>query len=671
MTPRLLALAAAAAACLALPLAAAAAPADYVLTGARIYTEDAGRTTAQALAVRDGRIVYVGTAAGAQALVGPKTVVEQGGGRLVLPGLVDAHTHPTGTADLDVCSLESQDSTLDALVPFIQACIARYHIAPGAWVTVQQWNFTGGNQPSAANPNLRAALDHASSVNPVALLGNDGHHGAFNSLGLARAKTPDGRVVGYSRATLKRDFPQFRKLIGVDAAGEPNGTVNEDARDSLGAPDLLMVNLGALMKTPEKVPERYNSVGITAVQDALVTPPIVAYYDTLLAHGTLTMRVNLMQLYEPEDYRAADGHIDYDRLLAQALAVHRKYAGSELVRADAVKIFVDGVLEGNPYAVPPTLPDSPSLKPYLQPIFGPDADGKLAVKGYVDLQSPVCVAQRADPDRFAEPAAVAAFIKANGYHPDQCAISSGKLQHERQVILDYARRAHLAGFTLHFHAIGDAAVHTAVDAVEAARAADGNDKTPDTIAHLQQVSPEDVARIGKDHLYLAYTYSWATAIPEYDISVVPFIEHVSGNSFAAFHDPNSYYEKQFYPAKSTQRAGAILVAGSDAPVGTRDPQPFVNMMTGVTRRQPPFAPANPQERLDVRDVIDAYTINGARAMGRADEFGSLEVGKSADFILLDRDIVALADAGKAEDIGNTRVLETWFMGRKVYAAPIK
>ena len=491
-----------AALCLATPTASLATPADYVLTGAKIYTEDAKHSVAEALAVSGGKIVYVGDAAGAKALIGPATQVEQGDGRLVLPGLVDAHIHPTGIADLDVCSLESQNITLDALPAFVQACIARYHIQPGQWVAVQQWNFTGGNDPSIANPTLRAALDHASLVNPVTLVGNDGHHGAFNSLALARAKTPAGQVVGFTRATLRSDFPQFQKVIGVDAAGEPNGTVNEDARGVMGAPDLLSVNFEALMKTPEKVPQRLNSVGITAIQDAAVVPEIIPFYDSLLADGKMTVRVNLMQLYQPEDFKAADG----------------------------------------------------------------------------------------------------------------------------------------------------------------------TDKTPDTIAHLQVVSPEDVARIGKDHLYLAYTYSWMTAVPEYDISVVPFFEHVSGNSFAAFHDPKSYYEQQFYPDKATKLAGATLVAGSDAPVNTRDPQPFVNMMVGVTRSYPPFGPATPSQRLDVREVLDAYTINGAHAMGRADEFGSLEVGKSADFILVDRDFIALADAGKPEEIGKTKVLETWFMGRRVYTA---
>ena len=647
---------------------AAAPPADYVLKNARIYTEDAARSTAEALAVRDGKIIYVGAAAGAQALVGPKTAVEDGGGRLVLPGLVDAHIHPTGIADLDVCSFESKPYSLDAMAGFIQACIKRYDIKPGQWVTVQQWNFSAGNEPSAAAPNLRAALDKAAPQNPVVLLGNDGHHGAFNSPALARAKNAKGQVVGYSKASIATDFKDFAKLIGVDAAGEPNGTVNEDARDVIDAPNLLLVNFQALMKTPQLVPERLNSVGITAMQDAYVVPEMQVFYDTLAAEGKLTVRVNLMQFYLPEEFRAADGHVEYDRLLAGAKAIRAKYAGDDLIRSEAIKIFADGVLEGNPYAVPPTLPDSPSLKPYLQPIFGPGADGKLVVKGYVDTGSSLCESVRAHAQQYESAEAVAAFMKANGYHPGQCAISSGKLQHDRQVILDYAKAAHLAGFTLHIHAIGDAAVRTAVDAIEGARAADGNDKTPDTIAHLQVVSPEDIARIGKDHLYLAYTYSWATADPDYDLTVVPFFEHVTGNSYADYHKPDSYYEKAFYPAKSTKLAGAVLAAGSDAPVNTRDPQPFVNMQIGVTRAEPGLPPATPPERLGVRDVVDAYTLHGAQAMGRADEFGSLEVGKSADFILLDQDILALGDNGHADQIGKTKVLETWFKGRKVYAA---
>jgi hypothetical protein len=648
-------------------LAYAAEPADLVLTHARITTEDSALPAASALAVKAGKLVFVGDETGAKAFVGPRTRLEDAGGRRVLPGLVDAHIHPLGIAEVPSCSLDSHAVTLTEMAPFIKACIARFDIKPGQWISVQQWNFTAGNQPGPGAPNLRAALDLASTDNPIALLGNDGHHGAFNSRALAEARTESGAVVGYSRATIARQFASFQKLIGVDASGEPDGTVNEEARNAMGAPDMLLVGLPELMKAPEKVPQRLASVGITAVQDAFVVPEMLPYYDLLKTRNLLSFRVNLMQLYNPEAFRNATGAIDYSALLAGADKVRARYAGDDLIRAEAIKIFADGVLEGNPYATPPTLPESPGLKPYLQPIFGPGADGKLEVKGYVDTASALCQKVRAEPQSYADAAAVAAFTRANGYHPGQCAITSGKLQHERQVILDYARAAHLAGFTLHIHAIGDAAVRTAVDAIEGARAADGNASRPDTLAHLQVISPEDVARIGKDHLYLAYTYSWANADPDYDLSVVPFFETVKGRSHQGFHNPDSYYEKQFYPVKQTQAAGAILAAGSDAPVNTRDPQPFINMQLAATRALPGLPAANPAERISLDEVVQAYTINGARAMGRAAEFGSLSVGKSADFIVLDRDIFDLAAKGRIEEVGGTKVQQTWFRGQLVYA----
>jgi hypothetical protein len=257
-----------------------------------------------------------------------------------------------------------------------------------------------------------------------------------------------------------------------------------------------------------------------------------------------------------------------------------------------------------------------------------------------------------------------------GYHPGQCAISYGIPEHAPAIFNEYVKRAHLAGYTIHIHSISDEAVHMALDALEAARAADGNTSRPDTLAHIQFATPEDVARMGRDRLYLAFTYSWIYAEPTgYDMSVVPFFDKVLGNSYEAFHNPNSYYERNNYPARTAKDAGAILVAGSDAPVLTKDPQPFVNMEFGVTRARHGLPPVSPQQRLDIRDLIDAYTINGARALDRASEIGSLEVGKSADFIVVDQNILALADEGHPEKIGDTKVLETWFMGKKVYSAP--
>ncbi len=645
---------------------AAGAPADLVLTNAKIYTADAARAMAAAVAVRADRIVYVGTTAGAKPYVGPGTKVEDLHGRLVLPGLIDSHIHPSGIVDLDVCDLKSAPKSLAEMTTFVRGCIQRYKIAEGNWVNVRLWNFSNGNVPDAQHPTLRAALDLASTRHPIQLLGNDGHHGAYNSMALARAKNSAGQTVGYSKATLKSDFGAYRNLIGVDAAGEPNGNVNEEARHAMGGPSLITVDLPEVMKAPERIPARLNSVGITGVFDAWVEPETFPLYDTLEKTGKLTVRASLGQFYDPDAIRTAAGLPDWDRMIAAAKATRAKYAHDPLIRADTVKLFADGILEGNPYAVPPTLPEVAAIRPYLQPIFKAGPGGRMAVAGYVDTASPVCAEARAHPERFESAEAVASFTRKQGFHPSQCRISSGQLQHDRKVILEFVKRFHLAGFAVHIHAIGDEAVRTAVDAIEAARAADGVSTQHDALAHIQLADPDDVKRIGRDHLYLAFTYAWAIDDPEYDLSVVPFFDKVHGADNAALHPANGYYEKNAYPVRSAKAAGAVLLGGSDAPVDTRDPRPFINMALAVTRRLPGQPALNPAQAVSLREAIDAYTINGAKYLNLDKDAGSIEVGKSADLVVLNQDILALADAGKADDIVNTKVLETYFMGKEVY-----
>ena len=110
----------------------------------------------------------------------------------------------------------------------------------------------------------------------------------------------------------------------------------------------------------------------------------------------------------------------------------------------------------------------------------------------------------------------------------------------------------------------------------------------------------------------------------------------------------------------------MFVAGSDAPVLTNDPQPFVNMQYAMTRAKPGLPPTSPWQRLTIREIIDAYTIDGARSIRREKQIGSLEPGKSADFILVDQDVFSLADENRPEKIGETKVVETWFRGKKVF-----
>ncbi len=649
--------------------AAHPAYADTVITDANIYTEDPFHRTVEALALRDGKIIFTGSASEVEKLIGPATVVERAEGKLILPGLVDAHIHPMGIVDFGGCSLQSEARTLAEITAIVHGCVQQSALPAGRWLMVSDWEYGGGNQADAAHPTLRAALDAASDRNPIVMMGWDGHHAAFNSVALSLAKNSGGKVVGYSKQTLASDFEQYKIYVGVDASGEPTGDIADQGWTPIDSSEIAREDHRKLVQSPERLAQRIASAGITAIQDANSDSDGYEVYDELIKRHQLTFRLNLDQFFLPEAFRDSSGHINYDKLLAQAGVIREKYAANPLVRADAVKVYADGVPEANPNNVPPTLGNSPRPVPYLQPIFIKDAEGKLSVSGYVDVASPVCVHVRSKPEDYDSKRAVDSFMALYGYHPGQCAISYGVPEHAPAIFNEYIKRAHLAGYTIHIHSISDQAVHMAVDALEQARAADGNVSHPDTLAHVQFATPEDIERIGRDGLYLAFTYSWIYAEPNgYDLSIVPFFDKVSGNSYEAFHNPQSYYERNTYPTRTAKEAGAVLVAGSDAPVLTKDPQPFVNMEFGVTRSRHGMRPMSPQQRLNIRDLIDAYTINGARALDRAAEIGSLEVGKSADLIVVDQNILSLADQGHPEKIGGTKVLETWFMGKKVFSA---
>ena len=651
--------------------------ADLVLKNGRVYTVDGSHRIAEAMAVKNGKVVFVGDNRAVDAFVDRKTIVEDAGGKLILPGLVDAHIHPIGIVDFGGCSLQSKARTLAEIAVLVRQCVVDAKLQPGQWLAVNQWEYAAGNQTDAKYATLRAALDDAAPVNPVIMTGWDLHHSAYNSRALALAKNAKGETVGYSKKTLATDFAHYTAVVGVDRNGEPSGDIQDEGRSVIDSSDVSRQEFAKLLAEPQRLALRLNSSGITAIWDAATSASggifgpdsIYDVYDKLQKQGQQSFRVNMAQLWEPEDFRDADGRVNWDALFAKADVIRQKYARNPLASADSVKIFADGDMEANPNNTPPTFGASFRPVPYLQPIFEKDAQGFLSVKGYVDISSPECVFARAVPADVSTPTAIADFTKRYGFHPGQCAISFGIPQHAPWIFNDYVMKAHLKGYTVHIHTISDAAVHMALEAIEAARKADGVYSRPDTLAHLQCATPADIKRIGEDHLNLVYTFSWMYAEPKgYDLSTVPFFNKVQGNSYEALHNPNDYFEQCNYPTKTSKDAGAVLIAGSDAPVLTRDPQPFVNMEMGVTRSRRGGQPSSPWQRLSVEDVIDAYTINGARALNRSREIGSLEVGKSADFIMVDQDILELAHSGHPEKIGDTKVLATWFMGKKVYSS---
>jgi hypothetical protein len=524
---------------------------------------------------------------------------------------------------------------------------------------VPLWNFSEGNQPDARYPTLRAALDAVSLEHPVLIFGSDGHHGAANSLALSRARTPDGRTIGYSRATLANDFRDIRALVAVDAAGEPSGGLTESAKGRLGAPGLFgNSDYQALLPQVAAV---FREAGITAVMDASTDPAQLALWRELEESGQMTFRMRAALIRRSADRSVAPDIADIPaRVQEFSEARARMEKKSRLIRADHVKIFVDGVLEGDPLADPPTLPNGAVLKPYLQPRFAGKPGGKdFRVAGYVSPQNPACkgaAAARADA------ASAERFRSTHGFHPAQCEQSRGVLEATEEYFHAYASAMAKAGFAVHAHAIGDRAVRLAVDLLEEAEQLNPADQH--SIAHAQLVHPEEQKRIGAAGIGVVFTHAWTVVNPSYDFSVIPFFEQVRGKEL--YRD--SYYMRNVYPTRGILSAGGIVASGSDAPVEARNPRPFHNLEQAITRANPtaehPGA-LNAAQKLDIHEAIASYTIGAARVLGMETEIGSLELGKKADMVILDQNLVGLATMGETTRISDTRVEQVVFDGKEV------
>jgi len=642
----------------------ASRPADLLLINGYVYTANPDRTVAEAVAVNDGVISAVGSTVDLRALQGPKTQVIDLAGRMLMPGLQDAHLHLLGMAEPDICTLRDEPMSLQKMVPYLQDCIRRYELQPGDWLAVDRWNCYLGNDVSAGLGSLRAALDAVSTEHPVILWGIDGHHGAVNSRALERARDPSGNQVGLSKQTMGTVFAEYADLVGLDANGDPNGEVNEQARYLMAPPPRRDPAVrGPLLP---QVGELLARNGITSVQEAAMEPSFLPYFKTFAESGRMRFRMQAALYLDPFYYRdPLSGEVRLDDMMNDIETLRAGFIDVPLVRLNAAKIYVDGVLEGNPIIDPPTLPNAAVLEAYHQPLYRRDAaDGTFKVIGYVDTSSPACQEVRAEAEKYHQASAVRAFRAEQGFHPAQCMISNGVLRDSASFIDRYVRRLDEAGFTIHMHVIGDRAARVAVDALAHVITPGGGNPLRHSLAHLQLVHPDDQKRIGELGLYLAWTYAWAATDPRYDINVMPFLGDVNGPR--GMYDPESYWIKNSYPVRRTMEFGAIPVAGSDAPVDDRSPRPFVNMALGLTRRGRDGNVLNAEQAIDIHQMIAAYTINGARALNQEKITGSIEVGKKADLAVLDRNIVDLYESGHADDIAKTQVDMTLFDGQIIY-----
>ena len=328
--------------CLVLVLFGATPPqkADVVLRHGNVYTIDAARSWAESIAVQDGNIVYVGDDRGITPWIGAKTKTIELAGRFVMPGFIDAHTHPVeGGIQQSQCDLlpyATKDETLNA----IGKCASTN---PG-----DGWIIGGGWQLPAfpdANPH-KDWLDAIVRDRPVFLSAMDGHSAWANSKAL--------EIAGITKQTPDPENGRIER----DKDGNPTGTLRESAAD-LVYKHAPKPNLDDKIKGLQAALKIYNSLGITSFQDASISPEgdspeargASHVYAEADKRGLLTARIVGAMYANPEG--------SVEEVLKQVEKFKRfrqEFQNRKYFRATAVKIFADGVIESRTAAL---------LQPYL------------------------------------------------------------------------------------------------------------------------------------------------------------------------------------------------------------------------------------------------------------------------------------------------------------------
>ena len=207
------------------------------------------------------------------------------------------------------------------------------------------------------------------------------------------------------------------------------------------------------------------------------------------------------------------------------------------------------------------------------------------------------------------------------------------------------------GFTVKMHAAGDGSVRAGLDAVAAARKANGDSGLHHELAHAGYVDPSDIPR-----------FRQLDVIPDF-CPILWYPSPIIDSVVRAVGPRGEHY----WPTRDLLKAGAMVATGSDWPAAVPDQNPWMGVESLVTRKDPRgITPGAfwPEQAVSLAEAIRIYTLNGARALRLEKRIGSIEPGKSAQLIVLDRNLFRVP----ASDIGKTRVLMTWFEGKLAYSA---
>jgi predicted amidohydrolase YtcJ len=313
--------------------------ADILLLNGHIYTSNPNQPWAEALAIQNDRILAVGDEAQIARLRGPRTLVIDLAGRMVMPGIIDSHIHfQDGSLSLDQFTLDDAYT-----IPEIQRRIRAF----AADHPDRQWLVGRGWLYDAFKPSglpTKQILDEVVPGRPVVVECYDGHSVWLNSRALALA--------GITGSTT--DVKQGDVVVGIvvrdPASGEPTGVLKEDATD-LVRRVIPAPSRNATLKALRAGLKEANRHGLTSVLNASGSIAEMELYDTLRRQGELTVRMTTALMMEPE----------LSEKTLEAFEEGRRRFHDEWVRGGVIKAFMDGVIESHTAAMLDPYSDDPKL----------------------------------------------------------------------------------------------------------------------------------------------------------------------------------------------------------------------------------------------------------------------------------------------------------------------